>query len=56
MPKVKAMFQAMFREIVGSREANQEIKDGYTLGDLLNYLAKNMERISTISLTQAPAK
>lgn len=40
MPKVKVMFQAMFREIVGSREMDQEIKDGCTLEDLLNYLAK----------------
>lgn len=40
MPKVKVMFQAMFREIVGNREIDQEINNGCTLGDLLDYLAK----------------
>ncbi|MEM2092955.1 MAG: MoaD family protein [Candidatus Bathyarchaeia archaeon] len=38
------MFQAMFREIAGSREMDKEINNGYTLGDLLSYLAKKYGR------------
>jgi MoaD family protein len=40
MARVRVMFQAMFREIVGKREIIQEISNGYTLRDLLNFLAE----------------
>lgn len=40
MARVRVMFQAMFREIVGKREIMQEISNGYTLHDLLNFLAE----------------
>lgn len=41
MVRVRVMFQAMYREIVGKREIVQEVDSQYTLRDLLDRLAKN---------------
>ncbi|MEM3702823.1 MAG: MoaD/ThiS family protein [Candidatus Bathyarchaeia archaeon] len=40
MARVKVVFQAMFREIVGAREIVQEVSNGCTLQNLLDTLAK----------------
>lgn len=44
MVRVKVMFQAMYREIVGKREIVQEVNSQCTLRDLLDALAKNYGR------------
>ena len=41
---VKVLLHAMFKDIAGKREITQEVDSNFTLGDVLNELAKKYGR------------
>jgi len=41
---VKVLLHAMFKDIAGKREITQEVSSNFTLGDVLNKLAKKYGR------------